>query len=88
MRNTDRILVLERIDSKNKDAGMVDPGVFEGKNNLHAVMDEKTCLWSLRYERGIVPGPLRERYTDFKTLKQQTEIYLRTKNIKITEVKD
>lgn len=88
MRNTDRILVLEKIDPKNKDTGMIDPQVFEGKNNLHAVMDPGTCMWSLRYERGIVPTPLRQKFTDFKTLKLQAEVYLRTKNIKIVEVKD
>lgn len=88
MRSTDRVLVLERIDPKTKDVGMVDPKVFEGKNSLHAVLDPKTAMWFLRYERGIVPGPLRQKFSSFNALKDFTETYLKTKNIKIIEILD
>lgn len=88
LRKTDRILVLERIDPKNKNNGMVDPRVFSGENNLHVIMDLVTGLWTFKYERGIVPGALRERFTSFLQAYNFADNYLKTKNIKIVEVRD
>jgi len=88
LRNTDRILVLERYDPKNKNVGLIDPQVFEGKNNLHLVMDPATLIWTFRYEHGVVPPTLKARFTSFKLAKEHAEIYLKSKNIKIVEVKD
>jgi hypothetical protein len=88
LRTNDRVLVLEKIDPKNKDVGLVDPQVFEGKNNLHLVMDPSTCMWTFKYERGAVPPNLRATFTSFKRAKDHAEIYLATKNIKIVDVKD
>lgn len=87
LRRTDRILVLAKIDPKTK-ADMMDPEVFEGKNNLHAVMDNSTCLWSFKYERGLPPEPLRQRFTNFNTLKAAAENYFSKKNVRIVEVID
>lgn len=87
MKSNDRILKLEKIDPKGK-TDMVDPQVFEGKNNLHAVMDTSNCMWTCRYEHGLPPEPLRQRFTDFKTLYQHAERYFSLKNIKIVEVLD
>lgn len=87
MINSDRVLILEKIDPKGK-TDMVDPAVFEGKNNFHAVMDSTTCLWSVKYERGLPPAPLRTKYTSFKALKAAAELYFSTKNVKITGVQD
>jgi hypothetical protein len=87
MRSTDRILVLEKIDPKG-DTGLIDPKVFKGENNLHAVMDQGTCLWSFKHDRGMVPAPLRNKYTSFKAAREQAEEYFRQKNIRIVEVKD
>lgn len=88
MRSTDRILVLEKYDPKNKDVGLIDPTVFGDKNNLHLVMDTGTLMWNFKYERGAVPPMLRERFTSFKLAKEYAELYLKSKNIKIVEVKD
>lgn len=87
LKSNDRILLLEKIDPKGK-TDMIDPQVFEGKNNLHAVMDESNCLWSLKYERGLPPEPLRSRYTNFATAYAAAEKYFGMKNIKITQVID
>jgi hypothetical protein len=46
VRSTDRILVLEKEDPKMS-AGILDPAVFEGKNNLHLRQDLVTGLWNL-----------------------------------------
>lgn len=87
MKSNDRILILEKIDPKGK-TDMIDPQVFEGKNNLHAVMDPSNCMWSLKYEHGLPPEPLRSRFTNFQTAYDTATRYFTTKNIKIVEVQD
>lgn len=87
LRSNDRILILELDDPKNKDSGLVDPQVFTGKNNLHAVMDER-CMWRFKYERGVVPPPLREIFTSFKLAYEHAELYLKSRNVKIVGIKD
>lgn len=87
-RSTDRILVLERVNPDNKDTGLFDPQVLSGTNKLHAVMDTRTCMWSLKYDRGIIPEALRQKFTSFRTLHEITETYLRLRNIKIVQVID
>lgn len=88
MRNTDRILVLEKADPKNKDIGLMDPKAFTGENKLHGVMDLVTGLWSFKYERGIVPPQLKNKFTSFNVMKQHAEEYFKTRNIKIAKVID
>lgn len=88
MRNTDIILKLEKYDPKQKDIGLIDPKVFNGGNNLHAVMDPNTLFWTFKYEHGHIPPALRDRFTSFKVAKNHAESYFKTKNIKIVEVLD
>lgn len=87
LRKNNRVLVLERFDPKNKDHGLVDPRVFTGANNLHLLSDDKG-MWSFKYDRGIPPAPLREKFTDPKSALNHATNYLKTKNIKIVEVLD
>lgn len=87
MINSDRILVLEKVDPKGK-TDMIDPAVFEGKNSLHAVMDPSTCMWTMKYEHGSIPAPLRQKFTNFATLKIAAAKYFSEKNIKIAKVLD
>ena len=52
-------------------------------------MDLITGLWTFKYERGILPGPMRtERFTSFNSAYKFAEDYLKTKNIKIVGIKD
>ncbi len=83
--NLDRLLILERIDDK-KDLGTFDPQVFKGGNNLRITVDPQTAMWRFRMEKGLVPGPLRGFYTDFKAAYKHGEQYLAAKGIKIKEV--
>lgn len=87
-RKTDRIIILEKEDPKMKDTGILDPGIFEGKNNLHLVLDLVSGLWSFKYERGAVPPHLRTPFTSAKFALQHAEGYFKTKKIKIVEVQD
>lgn len=87
LRSRDRILVLEREDPKVKD-GILDPGVFTGKNALHVKQEDLSDLWVFKYDHGVVPPNLRNKYTSFNLAKAQAEIYFKTKKIKIVDVKD
>lgn len=87
VRGTDRTFVLKR-DSDKSDIGLIDPGLFEGKNNLHAFMEPATGLWTFKYDHGIVPPVLRTRFTSFMLAKEQAEIYFKSKKITVVEIRD
>lgn len=81
----ERVFVLEQLDEK-KATGLLDPRVYKGGNKLSAVMNPQTTMWTFKLEHGLVPLPLRNRYTDYKSLYRHAEDYFSTKNIKIKEV--
>lgn len=94
MRSSDRILMLELLDT-NKSAksgtntGMLDPTLFkEGGNRLHCVMDPETCMWTFKYEKGMLPPALKGNWTGFKAIRKHAEEYFHHRNIKVSEVKD
>ena len=93
MRSSDRILMLEPVEGKDakkgNNSGIIDPTLFkEGGNRLHCVMDPETCLWTFKYEKGMVPPMLKGTWTGFRAAKRHAEDYFLGRNIKITEVKD
>ena len=91
LRNPDRQLVLGVIDGKQAktSTGMMDPRLFSGENSIHAMMDPETTLWSFRYHnKGILPEPLRQKFTSFGAAKKFATNYFKTRNIEIKEVKD
>lgn len=88
MRSGDRQLKLEIIDLKNKNTGLVDPQIFAGNNRLRAIMDPVTLNWFFKYDHGVIPPALKDKYTSFNIAKKQAETYFKTRNIRITEVID
>lgn len=90
MRSPDRILVLKVIDGKAPVAstGLVDKRLFTGENNLHAVMDTQTTLWTVKYDNGGLPEPLKQQFTSFGSLLKYVSAYFRKRNVEIVEVKD
>lgn len=85
----DRVIKLEVIDDKlpKTSTGMVDASLFTGDNNLHARIDPQNMMWTLHYEKGAVPGALKEqKWTSFSKLYKDLELYFKNRNIKITEV--
>lgn len=85
----DRIIKLEIIDDKlpKTSTGMVDRNLFTGENNIHARIDPQTMMWDLHYEKGAIPGALKEqKWTSFSKLYKDLELYFNNRNIKITEV--
>lgn len=90
-RSDDRVLVLSPIDGEKplSSSGLVDPNLFTGKNKLHAVKDSQTCMWSFKYEMGMLPPNLRDKnFTTFTALKKHASDYLQKRNILIKEVID
>lgn len=91
-RSLDRVLVLKRKDGlKPKSVtGMVDSRLFDGsnQNQLHAVQSEIDLLWHFKYEQGVLPEPLRCKFTSFNKLKKHADDYFSTRNLEITIVKD
>ena len=90
MRSKDRVLVLNVMDDKKpkSSTGMVDTSLFTGGNKLHAKMEDDTCLWYLKYDNGILPQPLKVKFTSFPQLKRHAEEYFKNRNIEIKEVID
>ena len=90
MASWDRILSLEPMDDKKPltSTGLVDSRLFTGENKLHAIKNPQTCLWSLRYDSGLIPPALRGRFTSFKALTDRCQRYFETRNIKIKEIID
>ena len=89
-RSSDRVLVLKLIDGKKPldSIGLVDKRLFTGENKLHAIMDTQTCMWTLKYDMGGLPQPLKQRFTTFTKLLEYTRNYWKTRNIEISEVQD
>ena len=90
MRAKDRIFILGVIDDKKpkNSTGMVDTRLFTGENRLHAKMDPETCFWYFQYDAGILPQPLKTKFTSFPSLKRHAQEYFKNRNIEIKEVID
>lgn len=88
-RSDDRILVLAPIEGQKPrgNNGIVDPRLFQGEDNLHAVLGPDN-LWSMKYSKGTLPEPLRQRFTTFQRLLDYAEGYFKRRGVRIVEVKD
>lgn len=89
LKKTTRQIVLEPMDGKvTSTKGAVDNRLFKGTNKLHAVMDDQTCLWHMRYDSGVLPGALQQQFTSFTKLITFVTEYYKRRNIRIVEVID
>jgi hypothetical protein len=89
MSGPERQLILEPIpglDAK-RNSGMVDVSLFTGGNKLWAKRDDQAGLWYFQYEKGVLPEPLKQRFTSFKVLNKFAEEYFKKRNIRIAEIK-
>ena len=89
-RSSDRILVLSKIEGLPSltSKGLVDDRLFNGGNRLHAIMDPEYGFWSVRYDEGLVPQPLQQRWTSFTRLFDFVSGYFKRRNIEIKEIID
>lgn len=86
----DRVLVLEPIEgAKVRDvAGRVNGDLFTGKNRLRAIMDIQSSLWYFKYDDGILPEALKQKFTSWKAAKYHADEYYKKRNVKISKVID
>lgn len=85
--STDRIFVLQpKAGGAYDGRGMLDKRLLTGSNKLHAVQD--AGLWYLKYEVGAVPGPLKQKFTNFNQLYKFVKNYYDVRNVDIIEVID
>lgn len=90
MKSDDRVLVLrptEGLQARAADLS-VDKGLFTGENNLHAVYDTNKGLWTMKYDRGALPGGLQNQFTLFSELLAHARVYFKKRNISIVEVRE
>lgn len=76
----ERILELEVIDKENQFARQ-----YKGGNKLHAHQD--AGLWSLKFEHGELPEPLRTRYTGFNQLMKHVTTFFKMRGVEVKEVR-
>jgi hypothetical protein len=87
----DDIIIVLKVSDTTKPrsvSGMVDYRLFKGGNNLHIVMDPETCLWSLKFDSGIVPPEIKQQYTSYKKALQAVANYYAKRGVEIKEVQD
>jgi len=87
MNSSDRKLILRPMEGGAVNViGVVDKRLFTGENYLHAIKDPQNSLWSLRYDAGLVPAPLQQRFTSFNILFKHASEYFKKRNVEIVEV--
>lgn len=89
-RAVDIVLKLAPVDGKAplSSTGLIDKRLFTGDNRLHAIYDHQTHLWYLKYDDGIVPDPLKQRFTGLQKMLDFVTGYFARRNIKIEEIID
>lgn len=83
----DRLIKISPMEGFNpeSEAGLVDKRLFQGDNKLHATIDPQTSLWSLKYEKGGLPEPLKQKFTSYKKLMETVKHYFNKRKLKVTE---
>lgn len=88
MIGNDRVIVL-RVKEGMKAmsaAGVVDTRLFTDENRLHAVYDDRTGMWNMKYETGGLPGALQQKFIEFNDLVEAARKYYGSRNIEIKEI--
>lgn len=90
LKKDDRVIELGQTPGKEAltSKSMADPGLLKGTNQLHAVMNPSFGYWTLRYERGDVPLPLKSKFTSFQLAKEAAERYFGNKGLEVIRVVD
>jgi len=90
MRADDRVITLELIPGQKptNSTGLVDTRLFKGGNRLHAIRNKHNHLWSMRYDSGGLPEPLKQQFTSFNKLIRHVEDYFGRRGLRIASVED
>lgn len=89
-KNSDRILVLERMPGKNvlSTKGVADNRLFSGENKLHAIFNPENSMWYLKFDAGLLPEEFKQWFTSFSKLLTFTRAYYERRNVLIKEIID
>ena len=68
--------------------GLIDPGLFTGSNQLHIMRDPFSTLWYFKYEKGVLPPPLRSSFTRYEKALEHVKKYFKGRNLQIVEILD
>ena len=66
---------------------MVDPRLFKGGNNLHAICND-LGMWRLKFENGILPEQLKGQFTKFSLVYELAKRYYNYRGLDVVDVKD
>lgn len=90
MASSDRILIVRPMAGKKplSGTGLVDPRLFTGGNQLHAIQDPLTTMWTFKYELGITPPVLKQKWTSFDKGLAFVKNYFKRRNLEIVEIRD
>lgn len=88
VKSDDRIIVLRPMDGKPTldGKGLLDPGLFTGGNQLHALKHPLYATWYLKYEKGGIPNQLKQQFTSFNKLVEIVNRYYNVRNVEIKEI--
>lgn len=86
LKKDDRILVLEAMEGGARSTdGRLDQRLFSGENSIH-LMRQKNNIWTVRYDKGIVPPALNQQFTSFQEGYKTIAAYYKKRNVRISKV--
>lgn len=90
VKSNDRYVILKQMEGKPSlnSSGMVDKRLFSGENKLHVILDPQEGLWSVKFEKGLTPGHLDQKFTTFRKAVDTIVQYYRKRNIEIDKIID
>lgn len=63
--------------------GLGDNRLVSGDQKLYAV--QEAGLWYVRYDKGFLPVPLQQKFTNYNQFMKYVTSYFRSRNIEIIE---
>lgn len=87
MHSEDRMLNIEHIPNA-KSTSLIDPKLFTGEQEIHAVRGPFDNLWRVKYNKGTLPTPLKQSFTNFQQLFNFCVAYFGRRGVKVTGFTD
>lgn len=86
----DRQIVLRKKEGvpTRDNTGLVDKRLFSGEDNLRILRDPLSNLWTFKYNSGILPQPLKQKFTSFNKAMKFAHGYFDRRGLDIIEVID
>jgi hypothetical protein len=90
LKSNERYVLLKQMEGQDplNSKGMVDKRLFTGENKLLVTLDPQDSLWSIKFEKGLTPGNLTQRFTAFSKAVKHIKDYYAKRNIEIDKIID